>query len=569
MMLLLLSPVAQAQSPLTVEVDRTRLSSDELLLLRVEVNSTSTNSPPPTLPTFDSFAVVGQSTSSQVSVVNGVVSAKVIYQYRLQPTQVGSLTIPPVTINLDGQSYSSDPITVEVTAGTTPTPPPAPGDNSALTGDQDFVVQATVDNPQPYVGQQINHVFRFYQGVEVYGNIQYNAPPFTGFWNEQEAEQTQSMTEAAGRPYRLTQLNTILFPTVAGETVIQPARLMLPDRQLNTDPITVTVQPLPPDEPADFSGAVGQFSLTATLPMTQSKVNEPLTLLVTLQGQGNINNLPDPTWPSLSNWRLFESKATINTEVQNGILGGSRVYELLLVPGQAGEFTLPAVSYTYFDPLVKAYQTTSSQPIALAIAPGEEEPAIPVVVGGDKEEILRLGSDIRHIKTLPDQLTSARPPLTDRASYWMAWLVPVLFLALHWGWQRRQDYLSQNLDVVRRSQARRKAKQALEAARQQSPRQQFEAAEEILTIYLSDKLNRPVGGLTQKALAELLREQQLATDLIEQVQRCLNDSHIGQFALSSPDAAQATQLLARVETLIDHLEKAFNNVGKRVNSSED
>lgn len=130
MMLLLLSPVVQAQSPLTVEIDRTSLSSDEILLLRVEVNSTSTNSPPPTLPTLDNFAVVGQSTSSQVSVVNGVVSAKVIYQYRLQPTQVGTLTIPPVTINLDGQTYSSDPLTVEVTAGTTPTQPPPPGSGS-------------------------------------------------------------------------------------------------------------------------------------------------------------------------------------------------------------------------------------------------------------------------------------------------------------------------------------------------------------------------------------------------------------------------------------------------------
>ena len=109
------------------------------------------------------------------------------------------------------------------------------------------------------------------------------------------------------RGYRVTELRTILFPTVIGEQVIEPAMLTIPSSlfqrgmSLQTEPISVNVKPLPEPIPADFSGAVGQYSLSA-MAQTEAgesgnllsvQVDEPVTLRVTLEGAGNLENSGD------------------------------------------------------------------------------------------------------------------------------------------------------------------------------------------------------------------------------------------------------------------------------------
>ena len=140
---------------------------------------------------------------------------------------------------------------------------------------------------------------------------------------------------------------------------------------LQTKPVELNVQPLPPGAPDGFAGAVGQFSLQATMDATSGEVNEPLTWRVTLNGRGNLNAAPDPAWPEIDGWRSFESEATLHTEVRDGELVGTRTYERLLVPSVQGEHTLPALQYAYFDPATGQYQVIQTEPIAVSIAAGD------------------------------------------------------------------------------------------------------------------------------------------------------------------------------------------------------
>jgi len=557
LLLCLLAEPGWAQSPLSVRVDRTEISADETVTLIVEIDLNNRTQPSLTLPVFESFALVGQNQASQTTVINGVASTKVVYQFRLQPRTSGTLTIPPLTVTVEGQNYSSEPITVGVSPSAQPTPPPAqaPNENTPteLSG-QDFFVEALVSNPQPYIGEQLLYLFRFYQAVQVRGQLRYDDPELTGFWREGEPEQTQRLVEAAGRTYQLTELSTIIFPTVTGETEIEPAVLTLWNGTLPTGPVQVTVRPLPTDAPDDFTGAVGQFTISAEIDQAESMVNEPLNLRVTLTGQGNINNIPDPTWPEPDNWRIFESSASVNSEITQGVVGGTRYYELLLIPGKAGDYTWPALTYSYFDPVVGEYQTATTDPIPVTITPGEAQAPIPVVVGGDKSDVTRLASDIRYIKPLTGEVTTAPGRLMTHPFYWLAWFMPLMMLIGVVVWQRRQEYMQDNVGLVRRSQAKKQAQQALKQARQ-SQDNPYEAAEAILNTYLSDKLDQPVSGLTQKALKTVLQHHKITPAVTEQVITCLEESHLGRYAFGGQASTDNNMILDRVEATIDQLEK--------------
>jgi hypothetical protein len=562
---------AQGQEVISAEVDRTTLSTDEVLTLTVRLNDSAMSVPHPTLPSLQGFNVLGSSTSSQISVLNGSMSSQVIYAYRLQPYAKGDLVIEPISVTLDGRTYSTDPIAVHVTQGTgTPgTGAPAPASSNRqqaitsaeLTG-QDLFIEAEVDNPTPYVGQQVVYTFRFYRAVNLWDQPHYEAPSFQGFWNEHQMDEQEYQAQAAGRIYRVTEIRSILFPSVLGPVTIEPARLMIPGgffssgKTLQTRPVELSVQPLPPNAPEGFNGAVGQFTLTGTLEPTQGKVNEPLTWQVTLNGQGNINAAPDPVWPEVSGWRDFETQATVQTDVQGGLLAGSRLYERLLVPGAEGEFAIPPLEYVFFDPIAGGYQTISTEPIPVSIAPGSAEAPAPLPVTGKKETVEQIATDIRHLKPVPSRISLDGQPVTGSALYWAAWVFPVFGAVGFFAWQRRQRYWDNNLGRARSSQARRKARKALAQARRQK-QEAYDAAGQILTAYLADKLDRPVAGLTHQALADLLSSQGVSADLIERIEVLLVSSELGRFMPGADNADHARSLLKEVDILIDALERVL------------
>ncbi len=506
---------AQGQETIVAQVDRTTLSTDEMLTLTVTINAASMNSPTPSLPNLQGFNIMGTSTSSQMSMINGAVSSRLSHLYRLQPYEAGDLVIEPIHVTMNGQTFSTEPIVVHVVQGTgapgTGAPaaaqPVQPQSQSSppaaeLRG-QDMFIEAVVDNPRPYVGEQVVYTFRFYRAVNLSGQPQYAAPSFQGFWSEHETEQSDYRVQASGRVYQVAEIRTILFPSVVGPVTIEPAGLTTPGSlfrrgsTLQTQPIALDVQPLPPTAPEGFNGAVGQFTLTGTVDATESKVNEPLTWQVTLSGRGNLNATPDPIWPEMPGWRDFETESTVHTQVRDGEAVGSRVYERLLVPSVEGESTIPALAYIYFDPVAGAYQTISTEPVSVSIAAGEAQPATTVgsslPVGGAKEDVAQAATDIRHLKPVPSGLASAEQPVTRSGLYWAAWAFPVFGVLGYWVWQRRQRYWENNLGLARSSQARRKAKKALALARKQKG-DAYSAAGQILTTYLADKLDRPVAG---------------------------------------------------------------------------
>lgn len=556
-------------SPITAVTDRTTLSTDESLILTVTIN-TATGSPgQPSLPSMNGFQITGTSSGTQISIINNQMTSSATYQYRLQPIEAGTLVIEPIGVEINGQTYSTEPITIEVTQGSAPVQA-APAQPSAqpapteLVG-QDYFVEAFVDNETPFQGEQINYTFRFYHAVNLARQANYQPPSYTGFWSNAEPEQVQYTTQEANRVYSVNELRTALFPTVAGELTIDPTRLTVPGgffsegADLMTQPVTVNVQPLPPNPPATFNGAVGQYQITATADLKETRVNEPITWQITVAGSGNIETLPEPIWPELNGWRAFDSSSTMTTQVENGRISGSQAYERLLVPTQAGELQLPAIEYSYFDPETAVYQTISTEPMTINVLPGvngETAADLPTVgeaaVVDGADTAVAEGSALRANKVVNS--TRSSQPVTENGFFWFLWLIPLVGLVAQFGYQKRQAYLTNNNTLIRRQKAQKKAHQALKIASKQKA-DPFITASAVLVTYLSERLNQSVQGLTHNQLSALLSSNGANNDLTVKVEKIMARCEMGRYAPAQDSNLQTDKLLGYTKAVIDEIEK--------------
>ncbi|MBN1219825.1 MAG: protein BatD [Anaerolineae bacterium] len=559
--------VTLAQSPITAEVDRTTVSTNEELLLTVTVRGELASIPRPDLSGVQDFAVVSSGSSTQISWINGELTSQGIFRFHLRPLQEGNLTIAPIGVTIDGQLYQTAPIDIEVVPGVSPNVPsatPLPGQAPAALADQPLFVEAEVDNPVPYLGEQITYIFRFYQAadaaVPTFGRPDYRPPPFTNFWGQTVLSQPYYSTTINGRDYLVTEIHTALFPANPGSLTIDPTQLIIlgdlfnSDIRLETEPVVVEVQSLPTGAPPDFNGAVGQFEIKTRLSATEGIVNEPLTLYLDLEGQGNVELLTEPPLPNLPNWRVFDSQSSSKVEAQEDVVYGRRRFERLLVPGQPGEYTFPAIRFSYFDPQAGDYRTIESEPIPIIIHPGETTDYPPVVVDSDKQPVQVITGDIRHIKPVPTALDGAGGLLISHPLYWTFWILPVLVVGGVWIWQNRRQRLLLDSAYARSQRARRVAHKILAGARQPDA-DGCAVAQRALLGYLSDKLNQPTVGLTTDNLIELLRQHQFDPSLIERVETVLTKIDAGRFAPIEEIAVQS--LVVETRNLVNDLEKSF------------
>ncbi len=564
MLTLLMFPFSVlAQAPLTAQVDRDTIAANEQVTLTVSVFGDLFNIPTPKLPAMMDFKVAGTSTSTQIQLINGELSSQGNFIFRLEPLNEGQLLIPSITVKIDGQTYETEPILVQVLpAGTLPSPNTAPDNSPDSQPDNlndQFFVEAEVDDPTPWLGQQIIYSFKLYQTVQLLRQPDYQAPPFTNFWGQNLLSQPQYHSTVNGQDYLVTEIRTALFPASVGEITVEPAALVIPgglfeaDFVLKTDPVTVNVQPLPPDAPPTFNGAVGQFNLTASLSETESQVNEPVTFRLAIEGAGNIETLTEPIFPDLPNWRVFDSQSTIAVDVEDELVQGRREFERLLVPGRPGDYTIPAVSFSYFDPQTNQYHTLNTDPLPITIQPGEGELPTAAVIGGEKQPVSLIAGDIRHIKPVPPRLTDTGVTVLDSWLYWGCWLVPALAVTSLWLWNRRRTRLLQDSEYMRKVRARARASKLLNQAGQPNSGDASGLIQRALLGYLADRLNQPTVGLTAAGLTDLLNKFKVDPALIEQIQIIL--THIDAARFAPVDQADSLALITDTRRLIDTLEK--------------
>ncbi len=596
LMLLSPRPVWGQETPIKANVNTTTIATDELVVLTVTVVDDSAQQPRPLLPRLDGLAVVDLDIATDVDMVNGQIQTKVVYTYRLQPRRTGTLTIPPVSVKIDSETYKTAPISIKVTQGA----PPVPGPGLAIDPDnisppadiegKDFYIEAVVDLPTPYLGQQIIYTFRFYQALQIYREPQFEPPLLPEFETMGLPVQEYNL-DIAGRTYLVTEIRTALFPKNAGKIVIGPARLMLPGNiyeeplELYTDPVEITVKSLPDNPPPEFNGAVGQYDIKAWFSPEVAVVHQPATLYVAVSGIGNIRDLPELFWPELDGWQAYNSLTSLTTAMEKNVMTGTRVYERVMVPDQIGEFLIPAVNFAYFDPIAGNYRTLSTEVLSARVIPAPTpDPA--AMVPAPTATLVASAADA--------PAPSSQVGLSAWAGLWeltrrtvsslsvyfvvgVCGLLPaaaVAGLGGSWLWRRRYELLGR-LKPEAAAPAALKKEESLPRPRQsihpalveamKNSHDNYKSVSQALNTYLSDKLQSSINGLTRPQLANRLHQLGLNQVLIQRIEDCLTQSEIGRYGGAAVDDI-GWSLMVETDAVLFDLDKAFGN-GEQVGSS--
>jgi len=524
-------------------------------------------------PSFEGFyKLMGPQTSysSSTQIINGKVSQKTTYShlYYLQALEEGSFVIPPASFTFRNKTYYSDSLRIEVVgtiANRQNVQAAGEEDTRIETANKDLFLDLSVNRREVYIGEHITATIKIYTRVDLSGINEIKYPPFTGFLKTDI--ETPALTSLKQENIKGTIYGTgviqqfLLFPQVTGEITIDPVQISVLVRQKSgqTDPffgdffstyqtipravispvVKINVKPLPGTKPDDFSGVVGNLDLKATIDKDTVTVNDAVNFKITVSGNGNLKLASAPTMKLSPDIEVYDPQVKDN--IKNSINGtsGLRTFEYLLIPRHHGDFSIPPVSYSFFNTSTGKYETLTTREFNFhARRSTDESTGITVYGGMSKEDVKYLGQDIRFIKSELGKIARSADIIISKRSFYSIYAIAfLLFIGVLFA---RREHIRRNADItaVRNRKAGKVAGKRLREASACMKRGEMDRFhEEILKAiwgYLSDKLNIPVSDLTRNNAVAALKEKGIQEDILDNLAKILDSC---EYARYSPSAS--------------------------------
>lgn len=558
-------------------------------------------------PNISDFAVLSgpnQSSSSSVQIINNQVTRTFSYSftYTLAAHKEGTFVIPSARISSGGKQYESNPVTIKVSAAATPPSGSqnpqgqsrqAPGTISS----KDVFLRASADKKDPYLGEQIIVTYKLYTRIPVSNYHIEQAPATTGFWAEELLRDRSRLLQYTdvidGVQYTVAEIRKVaLFPQRAGNLRIDPldieivarvqnqsqrrrtgdpffdsffddpffsSRSQSVNHNLRSNTINISVKPLPVQgRPAEFSGAVGDFKIIATIDKTEVAANEPIKLKVVISGKGNVRLIDKLGFQFPHSFEVYDPKITSDVQTSQTGVSGSRTLEYLIIPRSAGNFSIKSAAFSFFHPVRENYITMNTPEFNFRIARGEGSDLSAGAASGDQQAIQYIASDIRFIRQGNLKLHAIGSYFYGSTFFYVLYLSPlalfVLFLLL---WRK---HIKNNRDIARVKNrratriARRRLKQAEEFLRLRMNVKFFNELSQALWGYLSDKFNIPLADLSLETVRERLEKRNVNAGITDDFLKLLETCEFARFA-PGDNSHTMDQLYEQSLALITRIEK--------------
>lgn len=546
--------------------------------------------------------IAGPYTSQQSSyqMINGHTSSSssVTITYTLYAAKNGVFTIGPSQVLVDGKKLASRAVRINITGQAARNSNGATrmhgrNDNdephmrqagSRITG-SDLFIKVSANKKHVTEQEPILLTYKVYTQVEL-TQLEGKMPDLKGFHTQEVPlpQQKQFHTEMVnGRPYKcVTWSQYVMYPQMTGKLeipsitfkgiVVQQNRDIDPmeaffnggsgyievHKDIKAPGISISVDPLP-QRPTNFSGGVGKFNISATIDKKEVKAGEPINIRVVVGGIGNLKLLKQPIINFPKDFDQYDAKITDKTRLSANGLEGNMIYDFLAVPRNQGQYTIPAIEFTYYDTSSSRYKTIKTQPFSINVEKGDGSSSSESVDFNKDKDIhtLKLGNDCHHL--INDMFYGS-------ASYWICLLIPLLaFIALIIIFHRRA---MDNADIVkvRSNKAKKMATKRLKKAHLlMIKNKQGEFYDEVLRAlwgYISYKLNIPVEKLNRENICEKMISHDVDEDTIRKFTTAIDECEFERYAPGDPAGNMNLTFNAAITGIME-IENAINMAHKK------
>ncbi|HHB52380.1 MAG TPA: protein BatD, partial [Saprospiraceae bacterium] len=517
-------------------------------------------------PNFKNFKVIsGPNKAMKMTIINGVRQQQESFGFTLLPLKVGKLTIGPAEVTINGKVFRTKPVQVEVLKAS----------KSQLQSGEEVFVRLIPSDTTAVIGQKILIYYKLFTRKDVSNFGLIAEPEYEGFFAQEERNTDyRTMQEVVnGQTYTTKVMKTVaIYPQKAGKLQIEPllAEVAIVDgsrRQsffnrgrrvsISSLPLTILVSPLPEGAPLSFSGAVGDFTMTATPGRTNITTDESVVIKMRITGKGDMKRIQVPAFPIPESFEKYDPVMN-DIEQKNfnrSIVVGKEI-DYLFVPQQAGTFKVQP-EFSFFNPDSMAYETIKTQVFTFNIRQGKNKPK--VTLDSDEEQSEQILFPIKK----STHLSSDKSPFIYSKAYTFLLGFPLLaLLGGLWFQQKRKEEDNIDDDERKRRAARKKALAQLETAKTylstpEKSKSFYDEISKALVGFVCSKLNIPFSALKKSEIIEKLKELNIPSNLIDDFSDVLKNSEMALYAGLNNEAAmqesfqKAERVLTNIEVFLD------------------
>ena len=542
-----------------------------------------------------------RSMQSSYQMINGHTSStsSITYTYIVCATKNGTFTISPAHVVVNGKSIASNSLTIKVsgTAQSGSSSRQRQNDDdggemrdagSAISG-SDLFIKVSANKKRVHEQEPILLTYKVYTLVSL-TQLRGDMPDLKSFYSQEvdlPQQKSFSVERVNGRPYRTcTWSQYVMFPQMTGKLQIPSITFegIVVQQNRNVDPfeaffnggsgyievkkkivapsIEIQVDPLP-ERPANFSGGVGQFNISAQLDKTSTKANDPVSLRIIVSGVGNLKLIKQPVINIPKDFDKYDPKITDQTKLTNNGLEGSKIYDFLIVPRHQGKYEIPPVEFTYFDTTTGSYKTARSESFTLDVAKGSGAEAVNDFTG--QAGLQELNKDIRYIKTGDARQKGLDNFFFGSVAYWATLIVLALIFISLFIVFRQRAIDNANVTKMRGKKANKVATKRLKKAAllmaENKPSEFYDEVLRALWGYVGDKMNIPVEQLSHDNISQRLSERQVDAEVISQFIEALDECEFERYAPGDPKG-NMEKVYEKAMTAIEKIEETFKKVKK-------
>lgn len=584
---------------ITATIDAANVALNQTFTYTIQLSGSRVNSikEEPVLPNMEEFAsyMGSAGTSQNIQFINGRMSVSKSYSFTYMATKAGTYEIGPAEISYNGKTITSNKVAIEVlTTAVQPTPSrPKTRPDASVQSNSDLndnlLLRVFIDKSRVYVNEPVILTYKIYTAVTVtsYGILK--QPDTEGFWVEEFEIPNPPPTKREiykDKEYIVAEIRKMaLFPTDAGIKTIGSMNIQCDVRVQNqrrsifdsffddpffgrsvkadifSQPLQIEVLPLPAaDKPKNFSGAVGEYKISASVDKSIVKTNDALALKVALSGAGNVKMLPEPDVYLPPDFEKYDPKISRTIERTGNSITGTKIMEYVLIPRFPGTQRIKPIEFSYFNPRKQSYEIISTRELEINVSKGDDDVGI-IGAGLSKEEVRLLGQDIRFIQRNIPELKKTGYYLYKSSLFYLGVFLPLLLMVASVLQRRHQDKMSENEAYARNRRANQSAQKRLNKAKslmtERTQKEFYAETSRALIGFLADKFNLPTAGIITDELESMMNARALDQNTIRTFLDCISRCDYQRFAPSNSTIEEMTLLYEQSRSVISKIEKSI------------